>query len=154
MRCYCCSSLSYSHCCEPILLKQQTAGSPEALMRSRFTAYCLQKYQYIVDTYSENERAGITVEDIAQSASDTRWFALNINSTDTTAQIVEFTAFYYEKSKTGILHESSTFVLENSEWRYSTGIIHDNTGMIKIGRNDPCPCLSNKKFKQCCSRIR
>ncbi len=22
----------------------------------------------------------------------------------------------------------------------------------KVGRNDPCPCGSNKKFKQCCGR--
>jgi uncharacterized protein YecA (UPF0149 family) len=22
----------------------------------------------------------------------------------------------------------------------------------KIGRNDPCPCGSGKKFKQCCGR--
>jgi uncharacterized protein YecA (UPF0149 family) len=24
--------------------------------------------------------------------------------------------------------------------------------MPKIGRNDPCPCGSGKKFKQCCGR--
>jgi len=24
--------------------------------------------------------------------------------------------------------------------------------MPKIGRNDPCPCGSGKKFKQCCAR--
>lgn len=22
----------------------------------------------------------------------------------------------------------------------------------KVGRNDPCPCLSGKKFKKCCGR--
>ena len=26
-----------------------------------------------------------------------------------------------------------------------------NTG-VKVGRNDPCPCGSGKKYKQCCSR--
>ena len=25
--------------------------------------------------------------------------------------------------------------------------------MPKIGRNDPCPCGSGKKFKQCCGKI-
>ena len=23
---------------------------------------------------------------------------------------------------------------------------------VKIGRNDPCPCGSGKKYKQCCGR--
>jgi uncharacterized protein YecA (UPF0149 family) len=23
----------------------------------------------------------------------------------------------------------------------------------KVGRNDPCPCGSGKKFKQCCAKI-
>jgi preprotein translocase subunit SecA len=23
----------------------------------------------------------------------------------------------------------------------------------KVGRNDPCPCGSGKKFKQCCGKI-
>ncbi len=26
-------------------------------------------------------------------------------------------------------------------------------GSLKIGRNDPCPCLSGKKFKRCCGRL-
>jgi len=25
-------------------------------------------------------------------------------------------------------------------------------GFRKIGRNDPCPCGSNRKYKQCCGR--
>jgi uncharacterized protein YecA (UPF0149 family) len=25
--------------------------------------------------------------------------------------------------------------------------------MPKVGRNDPCPCGSGKKFKQCCGKI-
>ena len=24
--------------------------------------------------------------------------------------------------------------------------------VVKVGRNDPCPCGSGKKFKQCCGR--
>jgi uncharacterized protein YecA (UPF0149 family) len=24
---------------------------------------------------------------------------------------------------------------------------------VKIGRNDPCPCLSGKKYKKCCLKI-
>ncbi|MBO5489238.1 MAG: SEC-C domain-containing protein [Eubacterium sp.] len=31
-----------------------------------------------------------------------------------------------------------------------SGIIHNENR--KVGRNDPCPCGSGKKFKQCCGR--
>jgi uncharacterized protein YecA (UPF0149 family) len=27
---------------------------------------------------------------------------------------------------------------------------YERTGRTKIGRNDPCPCGSRKKFKRCC----
>ena len=151
MRCYCCSSLKYTDCCEPLIKKRQPASSAEALMRSRFSAYCLNDYEYIVATYSNAARADLSVRDIAQSAAGTQWFALNVNNTDPASQIVEFTAFFFENNKTGKLHETSEFVLENGEWRYHTGTIHPDTGSIKIGRNDLCPCLSGKKFKQCCA---
>jgi hypothetical protein len=28
--------------------------------------------------------------------------------------------------------------------------VYKNKGMIKVGRNEPCPCKSGKKFKKCC----
>lgn len=28
----------------------------------------------------------------------------------------------------------------------------DSSGSMKISRNDPCPCGSNKKYKKCCGR--
>ena len=34
-------------------------------------------------------------------------------------------------------------------WRKSKQIIHDEP---KIGRNDPCPCGSGKKYKKCCGK--
>jgi preprotein translocase subunit SecA len=34
---------------------------------------------------------------------------------------------------------------------YSTDESPENSGK-KIGRNDPCPCGSGKKYKQCCAK--
>ena len=33
-------------------------------------------------------------------------------------------------------------------WRKSGQIVNEN----KIGRNDPCPCGSGKKYKKCCGK--
>jgi uncharacterized protein YecA (UPF0149 family) len=30
------------------------------------------------------------------------------------------------------------------------GIFDHNTNKTKVGRNDPCPCGSGKKYKKCC----
>lgn len=153
MDCYCCSGVSFEKCCEPIIKKRASAESAEALMRSRFTAYCLGDYQYIFDTYATSQRSGLSVEALAKSAEDTRWFALKARPVSGTNNYVEFSAFYIENKKTGVLHETSQFVFENDEWRYSTGTIHSDTGMIKLGRNDACPCGNTKKYKQCCMRL-
>lgn len=35
-----------------------------------------------------------------------------------------------------------------NEWRASKTVVNEN----KIGRNDPCPCGSGKKYKKCCGK--
>lgn len=130
----------------------QEADSPEQLMRSRFSAYCIGDYHYIVATYSETQRQALTEHDIQSSAIGIIWFALKVNATDNALNTVEFSAYYREGNKIGVLHETSRFVLENGRWRYQDGVIHTDSSSIKIGRNDPCPCQSDKKFKHCCAR--
>ena len=44
--------------------------------------------------------------------------------------------------------ETSTFPPENSGWAKPAEPFHRESP--KIGRNDPCPCGSGKKFKKCC----
>ena len=65
--------------------------------------------------------------------------------------IIEFTAYYFENKSMYQLHETSNFSVEDGKWRYHDGILHDDCGKIKYGRNLPCVCGSNKKFKQCCA---
>lgn len=152
MNCYCCSGVAFAKCCEPLLEGNKKAESAEALMRSRFTAYCLGNYQYIHDTYASEQKKALTVDALAQSATGTDWFALDAQPLTNTDDYVEFSAYFVENNKVGVLHETSQFIRENGAWRYITGTIHPDTGTIKIGRNAPCPCGSKKKFKQCCMR--
>ena len=65
--------------------------------------------------------------------------------------VVEFTAYYFENKSMYQLHETSNFSVEDGKWRYHDGVLHDDCGKIKYGRNLPCVCGSNKKFKQCCA---
>ena len=152
MKCYCCSGATFSACCEPLITRKCEATTAEALMRSRFTAYCLNDYDYILQTYCYSKRQELTENVLRESAAGIMWFALNAISLPGQEPAVEFSAFYFEGKRVGVLHETSLFVQEASVWKYQTGTIHQDSGFLKIGRNDQCPCKSGKKFKQCCLR--
>ena len=69
--------------------------------------------------------------------------------------IVEFEATYTQKGVRDVHHETGAFKKVNDEWLYSTGMVKAMTVVRegrKIGRNEPCPCGSGKKYKQCCGR--
>ena len=163
MRCFCCSSKPFQACCEPFIKGDKTPVTAEQLMRSRFSAYATAQYSYILDTYTKEKQQGLSVDDLAQSAQDAKWFALQVHyaqseesaEPNTSATLhsdtVEFTAFYFEDKKMYQLHETSNFRVENGAWRYHDGTLHDDCGKVKYGRNLPCVCGSSKKFKQCCA---
>lgn len=149
--CYCNSKKLYSECCQPLLARIKEADSPEQLMRSRFTAYCLSDFNYILDTYAPKPRNDLSVEILEDSADDNHWFTLSIPSNPALDKNqVEFFAYYFVKNKPYVLHETSRFEREGPAWRYTDGHLHPDCGKLNIGRNDPCVCTSGKKFKQCC----
>lgn len=158
MNCYCDSGLSFSSCCEPYISGQQNAPSPQALMRSRYSAYCIENWQYILHTYGEIQRQSLSASDLQASAQNTRWQRLEIVATSDYAtngqnNLVEFKAYYLFEGRAHVLHETSRFEYQQDGWRYTTGVIHDKSGIIKLGRNDKCLCGSEKKYKQCCMRL-
>ncbi|CCQ12357.1 UPF0225 protein YchJ [Pseudoalteromonas luteoviolacea B = ATCC 29581] len=120
--------------------------SAEALMRSRYCAYVLKNAEYILDTYSKLEQAHHSVEDISAFADSCKFLRLEI--VDSSHNVVEFKAFYCVGHTVGILHERSNFELEGERWKYKDGELFSHPEM-KLSRNDPCPCKSGKKFKQC-----
>ena len=45
---------------------------------------------------------------------------------------------------------------KGKEWKFADGELVGETPTVreepKIGRNDPCPCGSGKKYKKCCGK--
>jgi SEC-C motif-containing protein len=56
MNCVCGSGKPYDDCCGPLLSRARPAASPEALMRSRYAAYVLKDFDYIVETTDPDRR--------------------------------------------------------------------------------------------------
>ncbi|GAC19550.1 YchJ family protein [Paraglaciecola arctica] len=152
--CFCGNEFTFEQCCQPIIAGKVNAKNAEELMRSRFTAYVIKNYQYILQTYASAQRAKLTVSELTESSQDTRWLSLQVLthfSQKNTAQ-VEFKAFYQVDSCYYVMHELSDFVFEAGRWLYTEGVMQKGSGKFSPERNSQCLCASSKKFKKCCAR--
>lgn len=148
--CPCCSGLNYCNCCEPFHLGLALPHTPEQLMRARYCAYALKNTQYVFNTYIKDKQADNPIAEIDDFANGCRFIKLTIleSNYDHDNGFVKFRANYFYNDLFCELIEHSQFTLEDKQWRYAQGEITP-VAEIKIGRNDTCPCGSNKKYKKC-----
>ena len=148
MKCYCGSDRTFSECCQPFITKSALPNTPEQLMRSRYSAFCTNQVDYLVDTHwpvEPNSRYSIQ-----NTIDTTHWLGLRVVATQIDPENdrhgeVEFIAFYKENG-IGQLHERSRFKLKDNQWYYLDG---QQLPPVKLFRNDRCFCGSTKKFKKC-----
>lgn len=123
--CPCDSGLSYATCCQPLITGQKQAVTPEALMRSRYTAYRLVDIHYIQKTM-----AGPALEKFSKSqakrwAQRVRWKNLTVVATtfctEKTQATVEFIACFDDQGNPQQIHERSLFIQQNQRWIYWDG---------------------------------
>jgi SEC-C motif-containing protein len=156
--CPCGSGSVYELCCGSII-----AGAPaataEALMRSRYTAHVKRAYDYLERSLSAEQRQDFSLDDAKRWAEGSEWLGLAISRTekggpDDTEGVVEFCARFRSAGKDYEHVETALFGREEGKWVYS-GSVEPKGQTVrretpKVGRNDPCPCGSGKKFKKCC----
>ena len=152
MQCHCDSKQPFSDCCQPFLEGRLEAPTPLALMRSRYSAYRLGLGDYLVHTWHPDTLGELNADTLRQSGLDTEWLGLVIvfargTPADSEGE-VEFKVRYRESGRVVLLHERSRFVRFQGRWVYHSGEHNPS----KIGPNQPCPCYSGKKYKQCCGR--
>lgn len=159
--CPCGSGKKYSECCEPIISGTVKAPTAEALMRARYSAYEKQAIDFIINTCEQSEEvAEIDRQATEDWSKNSIWHGLQIIQTekgkeDDEEGVVEFKATYTRKQIRDVHHEMAYFKKINGEWLYSAGQLKTETVVregAKVGRNDPCPCGSGKKYKKCCGR--
>ncbi|MCS2167826.1 YchJ family protein [Scandinavium manionii] len=148
--CPCGSALEYSLCCQRYLSGSELALTPSQLMRSRYSAFVMKDADYLVKTWHPSCEPDAFRADLEKSFAGTEWLGLTLFAADNGKHadegFVSFVARFREDSKTSALIERSRFLKENGQWYYI-----DGTRPL-IGRNDPCPCGSGKKFKKCCGQ--
>ncbi len=155
--CPCSSQKAYKNCCGPFLEQKQLPQTPEQLMRSRYTAYSLARIDYIKKTMKDNALIGFDELIAEKWAKSITWLDLKVilaQPTDSDIGFVEFIARFIEQDQIKKIHETSEFQKENGCWFYVNGINQqESLKATKIARNNPCPCGSGKKFKNCHARI-
>lgn len=159
-KCPCASDKDYKHCCGPYLEENAIPPTPEALMRSRYTAYTKADMDYVKKTMKGRVLRAFNEKDSKQWALTSKWQGLEVIeapevSPNETTGFVTFVARYLDGNEPQALYERSEFVKEGERWFYIKEHPYEPNKpqpikSDKVGRNDPCPCGSGKKFKKCC----
>ncbi len=160
--CPCGSGTPFAACCQPYISGSLSAPTAEALMRSRFTAFCQGAVDYLIETHHPSAHSANERSETQQSIAATEWLNLTIVETtkgragDTEGH-VQFAAAFRKKplsmlsstattTEIGQMHERSRFIREKGLWFYVDG---EQLPLYQTQRNAPCWCGSGKKTKQC-----
>ncbi|GHU30399.1 UPF0225 protein [Spirochaetia bacterium] len=157
--CPCGSGHPYRECCEPYITGVVSPSTAEALMRARYSAYAEHAVTFIINTCTKTQDR-IDEKETREWSEQSEWLGLEILSVqgggiDDSEGVVEFKANFRRNGAADMHHERASFRKQHGKWLYDTGkmVIQTVTrDTPKIGRNDPCPCGSGKKYKHCCGR--
>ena len=123
----------------------------------------LGRHQWLVETTHPDYREGVDADKLAGQTRDITWLRLDIAATESDVpagengelfDVVEFYAYYELEGIPRQLGERSFFQRKDDKIYYVDGVALRPDAYRrqepKVGRNDPCPCGSGKKYKKCC----
>jgi SEC-C motif-containing protein len=111
-----CGGGKYAECCGPYHGGLEFPPTAEALMRSRYSAYVLQRMAYVRDTWHPSTCPA----DLAADPAGPRWLELQVvrhTPRDATHAEVEFVARYQLRGRERRMHEVSRFVRVDARGR-------------------------------------
>ncbi|MBO8086717.1 MAG: YchJ family protein [Marichromatium sp.] len=120
--CPCGSGKALAECCGPYLAGEARPESAERLMRSRYTAFTLEAYDYLRATWHPEH----CPTDLGPDDPPPRWLGLRILASsaggpDDDQGTVEFVARYKIGGRAHPLHERSRFIRLEGHWVYVDG---------------------------------
>lgn len=119
--CPCGSEKPFDECCGRFLSGEVKPETPEALMRSRYSAYAKNNVRWVVDTWAPETRPE-DLTDVAESR--VKWLGLKIlrtAMTDETHGTVEFVARGRLPAGAFRMYEVSRFEKREGDWFYVDG---------------------------------
>lgn len=158
-QCPCQSGNKYQECCKPVIEGEVLAKNPETLMRARYTAHAKGETRFLYDSLHPTIREEVGEEkDLDNVRNNIAWDGLEIVETvqEKNTGEVDFIAKYSIQGIPQQHRERAKFIKEaDDKWYYLDGEVEGHVTYKrdnpKVGRNDPCPCGSGKKYKKCCA---
>jgi len=128
-------------------------------MRSRYSAFVTGELDHVEHTHASYMRDDYNRSQAQSVAAEAKWMGLEIRQTtgggpDDETGTVEFVARFKRGQELTVHHELSNFCREDGNWMYVDGEMSPRPATVhvdKVGRNEPCPCGSGKKYKKCCA---
>jgi SEC-C motif domain protein len=114
-------AVAYADCCGRFVEHFATTPAPDAehLMRSRYSAFVLERADYLLATWHSSTRPASLEFDAGA-----KWLGLDVrehNVTGADTQEVAFVARYRVDGRAVRMHERSRFVREDGRWFYTSG---------------------------------
>jgi SEC-C motif-containing protein len=154
--CKCGSEKEFDLCCGKFISGNANPSTAEELMRSRYTAYVINDLDYIVETTLPKYKDSVDMQATKDWAENSKWLGLDVHNVkkgdvNDSEGFIDFTAIYEYDGKVLEHREISYFKKENNKWYFSPEEKRP-LRVEKVGRNEPCPCGSGKKYKKCCGK--
>jgi len=118
-KCPCGSKLKYKHCCKTY----HDGRAPKnalLLMKSRYSAYALSQYKYIIKTHYKSTENVESIKDFSQNTTFQKLEIIEFLDGDFEA-FVTFKANLLTNNGDSSFTEKSRFIKENGKWFYVDG---------------------------------
>ena len=118
---------TYAACCARLIETRQAAPDALTLMRSRYTAYVYDNFDYLRSTWHPRT-CPPDLADAGDNRARPHWLGLSIKrhtAIDEDHAEVEFVARYKIGGRAQRLHEISRFTRIEGRWRYLDGQLFD-----------------------------
>jgi SEC-C motif-containing protein len=129
-------------------------------MRARYSAFARRRVEFITATLHPSRQGTHDERETREWSHGSEWLNLEVLNTDEGGEddargSVEFVATYRTDGEEIRHHEVAEFRKKDGKWLFYDGKVRGGDPIrreeTKVGRNDPCPCGSGKKFKKCCA---
>ncbi len=124
-------------------------------MRARYAAFATGHIDFVMQSHHPASAESVDRKGVEAWSRNSEWLGLTIVSVEQGSPedergVVEFRARYRENGAVHIHCERSRFEKKDGRWYFVDGEAAPAVKGTEVGRNQPCPCGSGKKYKRCC----
>lgn len=129
---------------------------PRDLLEARYKAFIEGNIDFICETHHPDTRGNLDRAALEAWSKNSEWLGMKIDREEERdgKVFLDFTVRYRQGVETFTQREWAEFRKLEDAWYYFDSEFPKPETLRKtnvVGRNDPCPCGSGKKFKKCCA---